>query len=70
MKTKTCYSIVESILIADGASFTTYGIKGAKEIFEDVSTDRKKVEEMIERINREGLEECHLMYFIEDELNR
>ena len=39
---------------------------------EDILPDTplETVEEMIERINREQLEEKHLMYFIEDELNK
>ena len=64
------YILVSSLQNADGQTFTTYGIKGETVIFEDVSADKKIVEEMIERINKEKLEECHLMYFIEDELDR
>jgi hypothetical protein len=55
---------------ADVQKFLTYGIKGDTVFFEDVSTDKATVAEMVERINREQLEEKHLMYFIEDELNR
>lgn len=55
---------------ADGQEFLTYGIKGDTVFFEDVSTDKATVAEMVERINREQLEEKHLMYFIEDELNK
>lgn len=70
MKTKVNYSITQSIRYAEGKEFTAYGIKGENVMFEDVSTDRKKVEEMIDRLNREELEECHFMYFIEDETDR
>ena len=66
----THYTLLISEQTADSISFTTYGIAGKNISFADVSTDRSTVEEMIERINREQLEESQLMYFIEDELNR
>ena len=64
------YKLTTSIQTADGQNFLTYGIKGATVFFEDVSTDKATVEEMIDRINFEQLEEKHLLYFIEDELNK
>lgn len=70
MKTSEHYTVIESTQYADGKAFTSYGIKGKDVIFEDISTDRQKVEEMAERINREELEECHFMYFIQDEIDR
>ena len=51
-----------------GHKFTTYGIQGVNVRFDDISTDRKKVKEMVQRINAENLEESQFMYFIEDEL--
>ena len=66
----THYTLLISAQTADSITFTTYGIAGKNISFADVSTDRSTVEEMIERINREQLEESQLMYFIEDELNR
>lgn len=64
------YCVVQSYAVAGGQSFQTFGIKCANAVFEDVSTDRKTVEEMVERLNREQLEESQLAYFIEDELDR
>ena len=69
-KKQTHYIMTETIQSADGICFTAFGIAGNKISFEDVSTDRSVVEEMINRLNREQLEESQLMYFIEDELNR
>lgn len=64
------YEIIESILNTDNGKCTTYGIAGREVKFEDVSTDRKKVEEMITRLNCEQLEESQFMYFISDETDR
>ena len=64
------YKLTSTVRTTDGINFQTYGIKGPTVFFEDVSTDKTTVEEMIDRINREQLEEKHLMYFIEDELNK
>lgn len=67
---KWYYTLIESVQSVAGQSFVTFGIAGDKISFADVSTDREIVEEMINRLNREQLEESQLMYFIEDELNR
>lgn len=64
------YILTTTVQTADRQKFTIYGIKGDTVFFDDVSTDKATVEEMIERINSEQLEEKHLMYFIEDELDR
>ena len=66
----THYKLLISEQTADSITFTTYGIAGKNISFADVSTDRNTVEEMIERLNREQLEESQLLYFIEDELDR
>lgn len=64
------YKLLISEIEIDGKKYVTYGIEGENISFADVSTDRLKTEEMIARINREQLEECHLLEFIEDELIR
>ena len=64
------YKLLTTEIEIDGKKFVTYGIEGENIRFEDVSTEKIKVSEMIERINREQLEECHLLEFIEDELIR
>lgn len=69
-KSKLNYTLTKSVQSAAGQSFVTFGIAGDNISFEDVSTDRAIVEEMISRLNKEQLEESQLMYFIEDELNR
>ena len=51
-----------------GHRIVTYGIKGTNVFFDDISTDKDKVSEMIDRLNREHLEESQFMYFVEDEL--
>lgn len=66
----THYTLLISEQTTDSIRFTTYGIAGQNISFADVSADRSTVEEMIERINREQLEESQLLYFIEDELDR
>ena len=66
----THYKLLISEQTADSITFTTYGIAGKNIRFADVSADRSTVEEMIERLNREQLEESQLLYFIEDELDR
>lgn len=66
----THYKLLISEQTADSITFTTYGIAGKNISFADVSADRSTVEEMIERLNREQLEESQLLYFIEDELDR
>lgn len=70
MTTETQYEITETEKTVYGQSFATYGIKGKSVSFDDISTDRNKVLEMVKRMNREGLEEGQFMYFIEDELIR
>lgn len=69
-ETKTLYKLIKTTQKIDELSFETYGIAGKNITFPDVSTEQTIVEEMIERMNREELEECHLLYVIEDELNR
>ncbi len=70
MKKGTFYSITERKKSLYGKEFITYGIQGQNCFFDDVSTDRAKVSEMIERMNDQQLEESQFMYFIEDELIR
>lgn len=69
-ETKTLYTLIKTTQTIDEQTFETYGIAGRNITFPDVSAEKPIVEEMIERMNREELEECHMMYFIEDELNR
>lgn len=64
------YSMNISEINIEGRNYTTYGITGRNVQMEDVSVDRKKVEEMIARMNESSLEECHFKDFIEDELVR
>ena len=70
MKKETLYSVTECSKTLYGQRFTTYGINGRNCSFDDVSTDRAKVEEMVSRMNSQQLEESQFMYFIEDELIR
>ena len=67
---KNQYRLTESLTSIDNKPFTTYGIESDTVKFEDISTDKEKVLEMIERLNREALEESQFMYFIQDELDR
>ncbi len=62
------YKLTVSEIEVESKVFTTYGIAGEHMSFLDVSTNKEKVEEMIDRITSEELEECHLMEFIADEL--
>ncbi len=64
------YKLTETLITVDNRTYTTYGIKGRSVSFEDASTDKEKVLEMIERLNREQLEESQFVYFIQDELDR
>ncbi|MBQ8210801.1 MAG: hypothetical protein IJZ35_09485 [Clostridia bacterium] len=64
------YRLTESIITIEEKNYTTYGIAGENVSFDDVSLDKNKTKEMVDRINREQLDECHLMEFITDELNR
>ena len=48
------YQVVESA--AEGKS--VYGIKGCGVLVEDISADRKAVEELAARCNRGGLDPC------------
>ncbi len=67
---KTIYKLTEETITLEGQSCKTYGISGDTLKFHDVATDKSLVEEMVERINKEELEECHLFYFIADELDK
>jgi len=67
---KENYSLTDSEICIDGEKHVTYGIKGKNVYFEDVSTDRSIVEEMLTRLNSEQLEESQFMYFIEDETDK
>ena len=64
------YKLTESLITVNNETITTYGIEGNSVRFDDASTDKEKVIEMIERLNREQLEESQFMYFIEDEIDR
>lgn len=64
------YKLTKSIVIVDSNVITTYGIKGNTVSFPDVSTNKERVLEMIDRLNYEQLEESQFMYFIQDELDR
>lgn len=64
------YKLTKSKIIIENKEYITYGIAGENISFDDVSPDKAKTEEMVERINREQLEECHLLEFIADELIR
>lgn len=64
------YKLTESLITVDNEVITTYGIEGNAVRFPDASTNKEKVLEMIERLNREQLEESQFMYFIQDELDR
>ena len=68
MKYNTIYRLTETEKDIYGQHIRTYGIRGKTIGFDDISTDKQKVSEMIQRLNTEQLEECQLMYFIEDEL--
>jgi hypothetical protein len=69
-QTEPQYKLIEKQLTIDGKVYTTYGIEGKSVCFDDASTDKEKVLEMIDRLNREQLEESQFMYFIQDELDR
>lgn len=69
-ETEAQYEIIESTLSTENGDCPTYGIAGRKVRFEDVSTDRARVEDMVIRLNREQLEESQFMYFISDETDR
>lgn len=70
MSDNSAYSLVSSKLTVEDKTYTTYGIAGSQVVFSDVSVDKQKVMGMIQKINDAQLEECHLKYFIEDELVR
>lgn len=62
------YDLVASELTVEDRTHITYGLSGPGVIFCDVSVDKQKVTEMLQKINNAQLEPCHFMYFIEDEL--
>ena len=64
------YELTQTTETFDGNTVEIYGIKGKSVSFPDVSTDKEKVLEMLERLNLEQLEESQFMYFIQDELDR
>lgn len=68
MKNNNRYKLTSTEKNIYGQKILTYGITGFSVAFDDISTDRQKVSEMIERMNKEQLEESQFMYFIEDEL--
>ena len=64
------YKLTASKITVENMEYITYGVAGESVKFDDVSFDKGKVEEMILRMNRERLDECHFMDFINDELIR
>ena len=64
------YELIRSLIRTDGQIYETYGIKGKTVCFKDVSTDKSVVVDMIERLNKEKLEESQFYYFISDEIDR
>lgn len=70
IQTEKSYKLTETLITIDEKTVTTYGIEGKSVRYPDASTDKEKVLEMIDRLNREQLEESQFMYFIQDELDR
>ncbi len=68
MNTKKHYELTVTEKSIYGQKIVTYGIKGKTAFFDDISTDKAKVSDMIERLNKEQLEESQFMFFVEDEL--
>ena len=64
------YELTQSDINVESITVRSYGISGISVSFEDVSTDKGKVLEMIDRLNREQVEESQFMYFIQDEIDR
>lgn len=64
------YKLTTSKITVENREYITYGVEGESVKFDDVSLDKNRVEEMISRMNRERLDECHFMDFINDELIR
>ncbi|MBQ7961382.1 MAG: hypothetical protein IJ289_02180 [Clostridia bacterium] len=64
------YELTQSDITVESITVRSYGISGVSVSFEDVSTDKGKVLEMIDRLNREQVEESQFMYFIQDEIDR
>lgn len=64
------YILTQSIITTECGTALTYGISGKTVKADDISTDKAKVEDMLGRINKEKLEECHFSDFISDETDR
>ncbi len=69
-ESKPQYRLTQSCITVDNRTVTTYGIAGNSVEFPDASTEKATVLAMVEKLNREQLEESQFMYFIEDELDR
>lgn len=69
-ESKPQYRLTQSCITVEDRTVTTYGIAGDSVRFDDTSTDKAKALDMVERLNREQLEESQFMYFIEDELDK
>lgn len=60
------YTITQEEKNIEGVVKTTYGIKCDEVSVKDVSADKKKVTELIDRLNKYGLSPCHLHDVVED----
>lgn len=54
----------------DGREILMYGVSVGSTVINDISADRKEIEEFVQRLNRLGASEIHAYELVEDFLGR
>lgn len=62
------FTLVKTKMTIEEVTVNTYGLERGHCRIEDISTDKKAVEEFIEKLNAVGdVSDCHIMELVEDE---
>ena len=54
----------------DGREMTVYGVSAGSTVINDISADKREIEEFVQRLNRLGASEIHAYELVEDFLGR
>lgn len=60
------YKLVKSSVELEGKTFKTYGVSLGNTVINDISHNRKKIENFVEMLNRNNVSITQLDYVVED----
>lgn len=61
---------VKSTTTEEGRKMTVYGVSAGSTVINDISVDKREIEEFVQRLNRLGASEIHAYELVEDFLGR